>query len=116
MACLYVTQTGIVVSSLIVCCKASDSLCNFWGKSERTKANVIFRWLKSHSLKYCMGTHETQRSPVEAAADALDFMQHSCPKDSEHNCNPKFIINMDQTPISFTCHSKKHWNGKEQNQ
>ena len=51
--------------------------------------------------------------PVESAAYALDFMQHICPKVSEQNRNPKFIINMDQTPIFFTCHSKKtlEWKG-----
>ena len=60
-----------------------------------------------------VGTHEAQRSPVELAADALDFMQHICPEEFEQNCNPKFIVNMDQTPILFTCHSKKtlEWKG-----
>ena len=60
-----------------------------------------------------MGKHETQRSPVELAADELNFMQHIFPKVSEQNCDPKFIINMDQTPIFFTCHSKKilKWKG-----
>ena len=61
----------------------------------------------SHSVKHWMGTHETQRSPVESAADVLDFMQHICPKVSEQDCNPKFIVNIDHTPIFFTGHSKK---------
>ena len=52
---------------------------------ERAKANVIFRWLRSNSFKYFMGTHETQRFPAESAADALNFMQHTCPKVSEQN-------------------------------
>ena len=42
-----------------------------------------------------MSNHETQRSPVELAADALDFMQHIFPKVSEQDCDPIFIINMD---------------------
>ena len=58
-----------------------------------------------------MGTHKTQRSPVESAVDLLDFMQHIHPKVSEQNWDPKLI--MDQTPIFFTCHSKKtmEWKG-----
>ena len=54
-----------------------------------------------------MGTPEIQRSPVELAADAYDFMQHVGPKISEQNHDATFIINMDQTPIFFTCHPKK---------
>ena len=57
-------------------------------------------------------TTKPQRSPVDLAADVLDFMQHIQPKVSEQNHNPKFIINMDQTPIFFTCHQRKCWNGK----
>ena len=77
--------------SCIVCHKASD-LC---GKLERVKAYVIFRWLKSHSLQYCIGIYETQRSPVKSAEDALDLMQHIHPKVSEQNHDSTFIINMD---------------------
>ena len=53
-------KQGIVVLSHIVCCNASDLCHDFGGKSEKAKANVIFRLLKSSSLNYCMGTHETQ--------------------------------------------------------
>ena len=68
----------ILVSSCIECHKA---LChNFHGKSERAKANIIFRWLKMQSSKCHVGTHETQRSLVELAVDALDFMQQFTPK------------------------------------
>ena len=60
-----------------------------------------------------MGIHETQRSPIDSAAEALDFMQHIHPKVSEHNLNPKFIINMDQSPIFFPYYSMKtlEWKG-----
>ena len=91
--------------SCIVCCKLSDLCCDLQEK--------IFRWLTSHFLKYCIGTHETQIFPVESAADTLAFMQHIHPKISEQNHGPKFIINIDKTPIFFTCHSKKtlEWKG-----
>ena len=60
-----------------------------------------------------MGTHETQRSPVQLAADALDFMQHIHAKVSQQNQDSKFITNMNQTSILFTCQSKKkmEWKG-----
>ena len=104
---------GIVVMSHIVCHKSCDLCHDFWGKSESAKANVICRWLKSHALKYYMGTSETQRSPIDSATDALDFMQHIHPKVSEKNHDPKVIVDMDQTPIFFTCHSKKILEWKE---
>ena len=36
-------EQELVLSSHIVCCKASDLCCNFMGKAERARANVIFR-------------------------------------------------------------------------
>ena len=101
---------GMVVNSCIVSHNASY-LCNdFQEKSERIKANVIFRWLKSHASKYPMHTHQTQTS----AADALDFMQYIHQKVSEQNHDPKFVINMDQTKVLVTSPSKKtleKWKG-----
>ena len=42
-------------------------------------------------------------------------MQSIHPKVSKQNCNSKFIIIMDQTPIFFACHSKKtlEWERKK---
>ena len=99
------------MTSCIVPYKASD-LCHE-GKLERAKANIIFRWLKSHAIKHQMGTRETQRSHLNLAADVLHFMQHIHRKVTEQNCDSKFIINMDQTPVFFTSHSKGmlEWKG-----
>ena len=66
-------EQGIV---RIVCRKASDLCHDFRGKSERAKVNVIFRWVTRQSLEYRMGTHETQRSPVESAAENRIVIQN----------------------------------------
>ena len=50
-----------------------------------------------------MGIHKCQHTPVEAASDELELMQEIWKKGSE--C--KLIVNMDQTPVFFTFHSKQ---------
>ncbi len=56
-----------------------------------------------------LGTNESQRSPGEVAAEALDYMQNIArPKVSQEGGRHKdFILNMDQTSIPFTYNARK---------
>ena len=55
-----------------------------------------------------MGTHESQHSPNEMAADVQDLITTmTCPKLAQPCRDAAFIINMDQTPVPFTYNSKK---------
>ena len=67
------------------------------------------RFIRSQGLVFRLGTNESQSSPGEVAAEALDYMQSVArPKVSQeggrHN---DFILKMDQTPIPFTYNARK---------
>jgi hypothetical protein len=54
-----------------------------------------------------MDTHTSQRPPVKVKNKAFDFMQFMRLILSGSNCDWRFIINMDQTPVYFTMNAKK---------
>ena len=58
-------------------------------KGERAIYKIVTRFLARFSLVYRMG----------------DFIENACARLVERN--PRFIINMDQTPVYFSMHSKK---------
>ena len=67
---------------------------------------VIYKWLKHQSLKYHLGTLESQKHPDETNGAAADFMEFIQTKVSETNRDPKVILSMDQNPNYFTYHGK----------
>ena len=69
--------------------------------------NSAQRFVRHHGLVHRMGTNESQRSPSETSAEALDFMVTTARRKVSEPClDPAFILNMDQTPIPFTYNSK----------
>ena len=52
-----------------------------------------------------MGTKESQRPPHEVAGEVLDFIENARARLIRRD--PRFIINMDQTPVYFLMHLKK---------
>ena len=70
---------------MIVLKRASDLCQIFHAKLDGAKSLIVHRWLKAKGLRYQMGTNESQRSPAEAASDALDFMQEIRKTVSESN-------------------------------
>jgi hypothetical protein len=53
-----------------------------------------------------MGTHESQRKPEEVEGEAKDYMRLIRPFVIGNNRDPRFILNMDQTPVYFLMNSK----------
>lgn len=58
---------------------------------------------------FCLGTNESQRSPLEVAAEAIDYIQTVArPKLQQEGIGHEdFIHNMDQTPIPFTFQARR---------
>ena len=54
-----------------------------------------------------MGTHTPQCPPAKVESKAFDFMQFMRLIVSGSNCDRRFIINMDQTPVYYTTNAKK---------
>jgi hypothetical protein len=102
-------EQGIPVQISAVVVKASALMQPSWSQSRTrlAKYQVVARWIKRHSLVHRMGTHESQRAPSETAALALDYMKSIRPKVMEPNRSKEFILNMDQTPVPFSFHSKR---------
>ena len=54
-----------------------------------------------------MGTHETQCKPEEVEGEAKDYMRLIRPFVIGSLCDPRFVLNMDQTPVFFLMNSKR---------
>ena len=65
-------EQGIQVSLGMVALKASSLSRSFKEKTTNAKEKIVSRFVASHGLKHCMGTHESQQDPRETAAEALD--------------------------------------------
>ena len=89
----------------MVSTKASVLLHPFGEKSYGVKYAAVKQFLVHFSLVYRMGTKESQRPTKEVDAEALDFIKSACKKVVLHD--KWFILNMDQTPLFFSMHSKK---------
>ncbi len=62
--------------------------------------------MHAHSFVYRMGTHETQRKPEEVEGEAKDYKRLIRPFVIGSHCDPRFVLNMDQTPVYFSMNSK----------
>ena len=68
---------------------------------------VMRRFLKTHSIVYRMGTKVSQRPPSEVRQEAMKFQDFICPMLQGADCDLRWIINMDQTPVLFSMYPKK---------
>jgi hypothetical protein len=72
--------------------------------------SALRRFVRTHGHVFCLGNNESQRSPAETAAEALDYITNVArPKvaDQPGQHDQDYILNMDQTPIPFTYNSRK---------
>jgi len=100
-------KQGINVSILALVVKALSLSPIFNKKHFVARVSAVKRFVRAHSLVYCMGTHVSQRKPDEVAAEAsdyMDLMRQIC--EGPHR-DRRFIINMDQTPVYFTMNAKR---------
>ena len=98
-------EMGHAVDRFMVVIKSCVLLPDLVEKGERAIYKIATRFLARFSLVYRMGTKESQRPPHEVAGEALDFIENA--RARLVGCDPRFIINMDQTPVYFSMHSKK---------
>ena len=62
--------------------------------------------MRTHLFVYRMGTHKTQRKPEEVEGEAKDYMHLICPFVIGSHRDPRFVLNMNQTPVYFSMNSK----------
>jgi hypothetical protein len=99
----------MAVSVLMVMRRAKQILPQFALKSRVAQCHSALRFVRSQGLVFCLGTIESQRSPAETAAEALDYtMNVAHPKVVDQpGQHQDFILNMDQIPVPFTYNSRK---------
>ena len=102
-------EQGYGVQTAMVVRKACKLSWEFREKSMEAQRSIIRRWLYAQNLHFCMGTHECQRSPAKTHAEALDFITNVARVKCclQPNWHPRWVMNMDQTPIFFTNHYKR---------
>ena len=70
--------------------------------------SAVRRFINAHGFVHRMGTHSSQRQPSEMEEIAMDFICVTQEK-LQMSCRDKaYIINMDQTPVTFSYDPKKN--------
>ena len=105
-------KQGLAMSCCSAIMKASKLLPSFSVKSMSAKYSAMRRFLDAHDLVFWLGTRQSQKSPMIAHADLVDFVKtmHSFLHGPAQD--PKFILNMDQTPVYYSMHEKGTLNKK----
>lgn len=100
-------EQGYAVIPRTLILKASTLLPEFSIKTLDAQKSALRRFLMKANLVYRIGTHVSQKSPLETVSDALDFVEIVRPFLYGPSRHPKYILNMDQTPVYYSMHEKK---------
>jgi hypothetical protein len=100
-------EQGVEVNTLLVVMKASSFSPEFKAKSFTACCSTVRRFMRAHSFVYRMGTHKTQHKPEEVEGEVKDYMRLIGPFVIGSHRDPRFILNMDQTPVCFLMNSKR---------
>ncbi len=65
------------------------------------------RWLLKHNYVNRTKMNEVMRPPAEVYEEATLFMAANCPSLCGPHCDPRWILNMDQTLVYFSYHRSK---------
>jgi hypothetical protein len=98
------------VSVSMVMRRAKQILPQFALKSSVAQYHLALRFVRSQGLVFRLGTNESQRSPAETAAEAVDYIINIArPKVVDQpGRHQDFILNMDQTQYpSHTIRGKR---------
>jgi transposase-like protein len=99
-------EQGIAVDISMVVNTAKILDVAFRGKSDSAQYQVVRRFVVAHGLVYRVCTHVSQRNATMMKMEAIEWMRMVRPLLLGNNRDPRFILNMDQTPIFFLMTSK----------
>jgi hypothetical protein len=69
----------------------------FFEKTSTTRLMCVLRFLFTNNLVHRVATHTAQRPPDEVHEDAKSHLVLAVPKCVGPTCDPRFVLNMDQT-------------------
>jgi hypothetical protein len=100
-------EQGMKVDYFLIVMKASTLSSVFNEKSFTAQCSTANCFMCIHSFVYRMGTHESQHKPEEVQEEATDYMRLIRPFLIGNHRDPRFILNMDQTPVYFLMNAKR---------
>ena len=101
----YLREQGIQCTNRMVGREASRLLPAFCEKSSTAQEQVVRRFTKHLGLTQRMATHTAQKHFLETEDSSRDFIAMMRERTIDRNRDD--ILNMDQTPISYSYHSNK---------
>jgi hypothetical protein len=100
-------EQGMKVDYFLIVMKASTLSSVFNEKSFTAQCSTAKRFMCIHLFVYRMGTHESQHKPEEVQEEATDYMRLIRPFLIGNHRDPRFILNMDQSPVYFSMNAKR---------
>jgi transposase-like protein len=95
-------QDGMAVSSRMVIIRVCQGDNTFRRKSRDNQYGIVRRFLRTNKVVIRRATHEAQSAPAKKIAEALEHIARIQPIVNAPNRDPRFVINMDQTPVYFS--------------
>ena len=104
---LQMREQGIIISVRLVIIRASLLSPDFRRKSERAKDQIVQRFLTSQRITIRSITHTGQRPPDAVVEEAKEFIAEIQEHVVGDNRDHKYVLNMEQTPVFFTCRAER---------
>ncbi len=79
----------------------------FKDKAFEARWNAMSHWLLKHNYVNRTKMNEAKKSPAEVYKEATSFMAANRPSLCGPHCDPRWILNMDQTLVYFFYHRSK---------
>jgi transposase-like protein len=95
-------QDGMAVSSRMVIIRVCQNDNTFRRKNRATQYGIVRQFLRKNKVVIRRFTHEAQSAPAKKQGEALEFIIRIQPIVNAPNRDPRFVINMDQTPVYFS--------------
>ena len=96
---------GIQCTNQMVMREAAPLVPSFLGKSVTAKEHIVRHFTKHLGLTQRTAMHTTQKHYKDIKNEAKDFIAMMRERIADRNKDD--ILNMDQTPIAYTFHSRK---------
>ena len=101
-------EQGIGIRHTLVAFKASALLRSTFGpKTFNARYKAVQRFMRKHKYVYRQRTNEATRPAQEVIDEATDFLAETRPLLVGAHRDPRYVWNMDQTPIFFSYQSSK---------
>jgi hypothetical protein len=98
-------EQGMAVSVRMVAVRAAQLSEDFHEKSRDAQYHSAQMSICCQGLVFCLGTNESQRSPAQVAAEALDYIQnvarHNSGKHTIGRDSGNFILSQPTAPSSY---------------